>query len=690
MNGVEWAKGFPAHVNFSSFASPLNDTMSNWHDLAQIFAPSPGMNKLTSAIFRNLISGKPVEDLLVEELEQHYWMLNPEHSESKWFPDAIWQTMGYDPGILAETEKQKIDFIHLEDLEAFLELARTSAENGQKTCEKTIRCRHKNGSQIWWHCKAFHFTGTDLIGGDPWLVRKADITKEKQAEITMNVANQNLRKILFGLGDLVFAVDKNFIVTQYYQNRDNELLFTLPSQFVNKHLKEMGLADEDLRLFIITIHESKEESVSQELEFKLTVNDKTEYYTATASSLKDEHGQLLETIFIATNVTEKRLAEVRLQELSLVGSKTTDLTIITDPFCRITWVNKAFEDHTGYKLEEITGKDPASFLHGPESDPDSISRVQQALKARVPVQDSMVNYSKDGRKYWVDFRIDPVFNEVGMCSHFISIERDVTERKKAEEELASTRAFLLETNRVGKVGGWSYDVATDKVFWTEVTREIHELPDDFEPTVEKVIQFYKEGESRQKYFEVGMNAIRNGVPYDVELQIVTAKGKDVWVRAIGKVDFKDGVCTRLYGTFQDISSFKKVEDELKQSTLRLQNLTNHVPGCLYQYELLEDGSFLLPYVSEGILGLSEIPYDEVRENPNLIFELIHHDDLHRVQSAIQSSYETMEQWQCDYRIVTRSGKEKWVRGISRPQRFESGVSWFGFLQEITPSVAHSF
>ena len=648
------------------------------------------MNKLTTAIFRNLISGKPVEDLLVEELEQHYWMLNTDHPESKWFPDAIWESMGYEAGTLSETEKQKIDFIHLEDLEAFLELSRTSAENGHKTCEKTIRCRHKNGSQVWWHCKAFRFSGGDQIGGDPWLVRKADITTEKQAEITMNVANQNLRKILFGLGDLVFAVDKNFIVTQYYQNRDNELLFTLPSQFVNKHLKEMGLADEDLRLFIITIHESKEESVPQELEFKLTVNDKTEYYTATASSLKDEHGQLLETIFIATNVTEKRLAEVRLQELSLVGSKTTDLTIITDPFCRITWVNKAFEDHTGYKLEEITGKDPASFLHGPESDPDSISRVQQALKARVPVQDSMVNYSKDGRKYWVDFRIDPVFNEVGMCSHFISIERDVTERKKAEEELASTRAFLLETNRVGKVGGWSYDVATDKVFWTEVTREIHELPDDFEPTVEKVIQFYKEGESRQRYFEVGMNAIQNGVPYDVELQIVTAKGKDVWVRAIGKVDFKDGVCTRLYGTFQDISSFKKVEDELKQSTLRLQNLTNHVPGCLYQYELHEDGSFLLPYVSEGILGLAGIPYDEVRENPNLIFELIHHDDLHRVQSAIQSSYETMEQWQCDYRIVTRSGKEKWVRGISRPQRFESGVSWFGFLQEITPSVAHSF
>jgi PAS domain S-box-containing protein len=642
------------------------------------------MNKLTPEYIHSLISGIPVEEMLVEELEEHYWTLNPDQLENKWFPDPIWKSMGFDPLTLSNEDKEQIDFINREDFEAFLELVKTTSEKGLRTCEKTLRCRHKNGSQIWWNCKAFFIKGFEFQMGDTWLVRKADITHQKHAEIALSVANQNLRKILFGLGDLVFSVDKNFIVTQYLQNRDHELLFTLPSEFVNKHLKEIGLADEDLRVFIITIHESKEEGVPQDLEFKLAVNGKTEYYTATASSLKDEHDQLVETIFIATNVTEKRLAEVRLQELSLVGSKTTDLTIITDPFCRITWVNKAFEDHTGYSLEEVIGKDPANFLHGPDSDPETIAKVDHALKEKIPVQDTMVNYSKDGRKYWVDFRIDPVFNEVGMCSHFISIERDVTERKKAEEELASTRAYLLETNRVGKVGGWSYDVATDKVFWTDVTREIHELPEDFEPTVDKVIQFYKEGESRQKYFEVGMNAIQNGVPYDVELQIVTAKGKDVWVRAIGKVDFKDGVCTRLYGTFQDISTFKKVEDELKQSTLRLQNLTNHVPGCLYQYEMKEDGSFQLPYVSEGIFGLAEIPYDEVKGNPQLIFDFIHHDDLQRVQSAIQASFETLEQWQCDYRILTRSGKEKWVRGISRPQRFDSSVTWFGFLQEISP------
>jgi PAS domain S-box-containing protein len=493
---------------------------------------------------------------------------------------------------------------------------------------------------------------------------------------------QNLKKILYNLGDLVFVVDKDFILTEYHQNRDNELLFTLPSEYVSKHLNQIGLSDDELRNFIIAIHEAKEEGKTPEIEFRLTVNGKIEFYSAKVSSLKDDDGHLLETIFIANNITEKRLEEVRLQELSLVGSKTTDLTIITDSLCKITWVNKAFEEHTGYTLEEIAGKHPASFLHGPETDPQKRALVDLAIKNKEPIQDTMVNYTKDGRKYWVDFRIDPVFNEVGMCSHFISIERDVTNRKLAEDELELTRSYLLETNRVGRVGGWSYDVATNKVFWTDVTREIHELEEDFEPTVEKVIQFYKEGESRQKYFEVGMNALKNGVPYDVELQIVTAKGKEIWVRAIGKVEFKDGVCTRLYGTFQDIDSFKKVEKELNESSALLKNLTDHVPGCLYQYELLENGQFRLPYVSEGIFGIAGFTSEEVKSNPSLIMANIHPEDLQKVQTAINNSYLEMKQWRCDYRIITKSGNEKWVRGISRPERFQDGVHWYGFMQEI--------
>ena len=633
-------------------------------------------------ISKLLASNDVLSKFLDKGFEKEFFLVDLKNGEQKWFSNQVWASLGYDPIEISDVDKTQIKILNGEDFKLFIEKAKTEFGESAPYCIYALRFRHKNGKIFWWKCKGLPVVNE--AGAENFMVvTYTDVTKEKLNETKALSENKRLKQVIFGLGDLVIVVDKSYIISEYYQNRDNELLFTSPSLFLNKHLNEIGLSDSHLRQFIIAINESKSEIVIPKIEFSLPIDGKVEYYAGSVSSVKDEEGQLVETIFIANNITEKKLAEVKLQELSLVGLKTTDLTILTDPFCKITWVNNAFEDHTGYKLNEVVGKIPGTFLHGPETNPETIALVDIALKSRKSVQDTMVNYAKDGRKYWVDFRIDPVFDDVGMCSHFISIERDVTSRKLAEYELATTRAYLLETNRVGKVGGWSYDVAKDKVYWTDVTREIHELPEDFEPTVEKVIGFYKEGESRNKYFEVGTNAIQNGVPYDVELQIVTAKGNEVWVRAIGKVEFKDGLCTRLYGTFQNIDSFKKVEIDLVSSSVLLKNLTDHVPGCVYQYRLMDDGSFSLPYISNGIFNLAEITSEEAREKPSLVFEAIHPEDFVRVQTAIADSYTKVEKWKCDYRIITPSKKEKWIRGISNPQRLENGMVWYGFLQEIT-------
>ena len=502
-------------------------------------------------------------------------------------------------------------------------------------------------------------------------------------ENELRLENKRTKEVLLGLGDLVFLIDKSFNVVDYRQNRDLELLFTDPSAFIGKSLNNIGLSESDFKEFIGAINEAKAENRKADLEFSLLVNGKSEYYEGSISCIKNENGQLLESILIAKNVTEKKQATKVLHELSLVGSKTTDLTIITTPDGLVSWVNKAFEQHTGYNLKEVLGKKPQSVLHGPETDLTTSEKIINAFRNRLSFQDVIINYAKDGRKYWVEFRIDPVFDEVGMCSHFISIERDITKRKYEEQELIRTREILLETNRVGKIGGFNYDVATNKVSWTDVTREIHELPEDFEPTVETVVQFYKEGESRQKYFEMGTNAIQNGVPYDAELQIVTGKGNEIWVRAIGKVDFKDGVCNRLYGTFQDIDEMKKAEIAINEGAALLENLTSNVPGCLYQYVMDDDGSFSFPFVSEGIFGMTGIKAKEIKEKPNLIFEMIHPEDTSMVNDKIIHSFHTLEKWECEYRVILSSGDVKWFWAISSPERMSNGVVWYGFLRDVS-------
>ncbi len=133
----------------------------------------------------------------------------------------------------------------------------------------------------------------------------------------------------------------------------------------------------------------------------------------------------------------------------------------------------------------------------------------------------------------------------------------------SETELYRTREFLEQTNQVALVGGWEVDLINDKIYWTEMTRKIHEVDDDYVPILEEAIAFFKEGYSRDKITEVFNQAITGGESYDVELQIVTANGNTKWVRALGIPEFWDGKCTRVYGTIQDISQQKASEANLR-------------------------------------------------------------------------------------------------------------------------------
>ncbi|WP_367119226.1 PAS domain-containing protein [uncultured Mucilaginibacter sp.] len=125
--------------------------------------------------------------------------------------------------------------------------------------------------------------------------------------------------------------------------------------------------------------------------------------------------------------------------------------------------------------------------------------------------------------------------------------------------------MLEQTNQVARVGGWELDVQQQKIFWTSVTKEIHGVAPYFEPDLNTGIDFYKYGDDRERITAVINNAIKDGTSWDEQFQIINAKSDEVWVRAIGNAEFKNGICTRLFGTFQDINELKKNELALKYS-----------------------------------------------------------------------------------------------------------------------------
>lgn len=151
---------------------------------------------------------------------------------------------------------------------------------------------------------------------------------------------------------------------------------------------------------------------------------------------------------------------------------------------------------------------------------------------------------------------------------------------KDKQDFQQTRDMLLWISRMGRIGGWEKNLLTGDDNWSEVTREIHEVPPDFVPDMQSAINFYKEGESRNTITQVVKRAMETGEPYDVELQIVTARGNERWVRTMGKAEFEEGRCARLYGTFQDITDYKLIEKELKEKSMLLEEILDNVPDMV--------------------------------------------------------------------------------------------------------------
>ena len=157
-----------------------------------------------------------------------------------------------------------------------------------------------------------------------------------------------------------------------------------------------------------------------------------------------------------------------------------------------------------------------------------------------------------------------------------SVGRDFTDRKHVEDALRASQGFLYRTGRLAGVGGWEIDLATDTITWSDEIRRIHEVDHHFVPKIETAIAFYVP-EARRAIEAAVQCGIRDGQPWDLELQIVTARGRLVWVRTSGEAEFENAQPVRLIGAFQDITERKDLERRLTENERFVRQVSDGLP-----------------------------------------------------------------------------------------------------------------
>ena len=150
---------------------------------------------------------------------------------------------------------------------------------------------------------------------------------------------------------------------------------------------------------------------------------------------------------------------------------------------------------------------------------------------------------------------------------------------------------------------------------------------------------------------------------------------------------RDGKTGELCGViehFRDITDWKKAKDALRMHDARLKKLFLHVPGMVYQFMKMPDGTYCIPFTSDAIRGIFGCSPQDVREDFSPIAKAILPADFDRVVGSIEYSAEHLTLWQCEYRVQIPGQPVRWVHGRSTPEKLPDGnIIWHGFSTDIT-------
>ena len=375
-----------------------------------------------------------------------------------------------------------------------------------------------------------------------------------------------------------------------------------------------------------------------------------------------------------TNITQMVNANEELikkeRKFKLLVENSLDAFAILSEDGMMTYFSPACLNLLSCKESEIQGTSFFEFVHPEDKELFKIqieSSKKQPGKPSNPFVIKVFNCKNE--LSWLSITLTNWFSEPLIKGILINF-KEITKEIKLEK-------LLENASQMARVGAWEVNLETGENIWSKITREIHEVTEDFIPNLESSISFYRKDYEEFVRSEV-QKIIDSGNPFDFEAPLITAKGNEVWVRAIGNGEFVDGKCIRIFGSFQDIHDRKIIETQLK-------GLSDNLPGVIFQYTLHPDGTDSLDHVSKGSENLWGMSPEECKADIQKIWNQIKlAGDYDVLLDSIVESASNMSPWTCEWRNRTLDGKIRWHQGFGKPQLKPDGrIVWDSLIMDIT-------
>jgi len=310
-----------------------------------------------------------------------------------------------------------------------------------------------------------------------------------------------------------------------------------------------------------------------------------------------------------------------------------------------TFVNAQMAEMLGYSVDEMLGKSVLDFTD--EQGRENARKVLERRKRGIKEQHVLWLRHKNGTVVWAQLNASPLLNEQGDYIGAMAMVTDITERKRTEEKLAQTQRMLEQANSVAILGAWQLRMDSGETEYSDVLRQIFEVEPGAPISLETGIDFYKEGQDRDKINKVFKRAVEKGEPWGEELRIVTAKGNEKWVRTIGHADFEGNTCLRLYGSLQDITARKRAEQEFE----RIFELSLDIIGT---------GNMQGYFTSINSSVKTLLGYDSEEFCSKPFLEFIHPEDVEKTLAKLMEAQSGERDIYIENRYICKDGSIKWI------------------------------
>ncbi|XHX80091.1 MAG: EAL domain-containing protein [Stenomitos frigidus ULC029] len=397
---------------------------------------------------------------------------------------------------------------------------------------------------------------------------------------------------------------------------------------------------------------------------------------------------------IVTDITQRKQREAALKQavhqnsqlaaaISHIGTGVT-LSDPTLPDSPIVFVNPGFTAITGYAAEAVLGKN-CRFLQGPETDPNTVKELRQAIAQHKPFTGTLLNYRQDGTPFWNELIISPVFDDDGTLINFVGLQTDVTARKQAEAELDRLhQQNELILNSAGE-GIYGLDLEGKLTFINPVAAQM--LGWEADTLVGKLIPGLVHSSQPKGTLHWQTDSIDSAADqcflHHVNEEVFWRKdGTSFLVEYISTPILEHGVLSGTVVTFQDITHRRQAEAALRESEERYAIAVQGAKDGLWDWNLKTNQVYFSPRW-KSMLGWED---NQIGNSLEEWFNRIHLEDLETVKEALIAHFAAQTpDFESEHRMLHQDNTYRWVlcRGLAVHDGSGTVVRIAGSLTDIT-------